>query len=93
MSAWVSGLLTVLIPRFRTFAELDQSAERVGRSADRREKRRMCWGGNGWMWGGPGIAAGATGWTTVNLKPGRYELLCNIAGHYGAGMFTQLTVV
>ena len=53
----------------------------------------MCWGGNGWMWGGPGIAAGATGWTTVNLKPGRYELLCNIAGHYVPGMFTQLTVV
>lgn len=40
----------------------------------------------------PGIAPGAIGWTTLTLKPGRYELLCNIAGHYGAGMYTQVTV-
>ena len=30
---------------------------------------------------------------TVTLTPGRYELLCNIAGHYGAGMYTELDVV
>lgn len=28
-----------------------------------------------------------------HLAPGRYELLCNIAGHYGAGMYTELDVV
>jgi hypothetical protein len=42
---------------------------------------------------GDGILAGATAWTTLNLPPGRYELLCNIAGHYGAGMYTELDAV
>ena len=29
---------------------------------------------------------------SVNLEPGTYELLCNIAGHYKSGMHTMLTV-
>ena len=37
-----------------------------------------------------GIAPGATSWTTLNLPPGRYEVICNIAGHYGAGMYAEL---
>jgi uncharacterized cupredoxin-like copper-binding protein len=41
----------------------------------------------------PAIAPGTTGWTTTALLPGRYELICNIAGHYGAGMYTELDVV
>ena len=41
---------------------------------------------------GDGIAAGASGWVTATLAPGQYELVCNLAGHYTAGMFTQLTV-
>jgi len=41
---------------------------------------------------GEGIAPGAWSWTTVNLPAGRYELLCNIAGHYGSGMFAELDV-
>lgn len=41
---------------------------------------------------GDGIAPGAVGWATITLKPGRYELICNIAGHYWAGMYTELTV-
>ena len=41
----------------------------------------------------PGIASGATGWTTINLPPGRYELVCNIAGHYAAGMYAELDVI
>ena len=41
---------------------------------------------------GEGILPAATGWTTVSLPAGRYELLCNIAGHYGAGMYTELDV-
>jgi len=40
-----------------------------------------------------GIAPGTTGWTTITLPPGRYELICNIAGHYGAGMYAALDVV
>lgn len=42
---------------------------------------------------GDGVLAGATAWTTVNLLPGRYELLCNLAGHYGAGMYAELDAV
>ncbi len=29
---------------------------------------------------------------TLDLKPGTYLLLCNVAGHYAAGMWTTLTV-
>ena len=29
---------------------------------------------------------------TLTLAPGRYELICNLPGHYAAGMFTELTV-
>ena len=41
---------------------------------------------------GDGIVPGATGWTTITLVPGRYELICNVAGHYRAGMYAQLEV-
>ena len=42
---------------------------------------------------GDSILAGAIAWTTVNLPPGRYELVCNIAGHYGAGMYAELDAI
>jgi uncharacterized cupredoxin-like copper-binding protein len=41
---------------------------------------------------GEGILPGASGWVSVKLAPGRYELVCNLSGHYAAGMYTQLTV-
>ena len=41
---------------------------------------------------GDGIEPGASGWVTVTLAPGHYELVCNLARHYGAGMHTQLNV-
>jgi uncharacterized cupredoxin-like copper-binding protein len=41
---------------------------------------------------GQEIVPGATSWVTVNLAPGRYELVCNLPGHYAAGMYSQLTV-
>ena len=41
---------------------------------------------------GDGINPGALSWSTVQLQPGRYELLCNLAGHYRSGMYTELTV-
>ena len=41
---------------------------------------------------GEGISPGSTGWVTLDLPAGRYELVCNIAGHYQAGMSTLLTV-
>jgi uncharacterized cupredoxin-like copper-binding protein len=41
---------------------------------------------------GEGIAPGAAGWVTLNLRPGRYELVCNLPGHYAQGMYTELDV-
>lgn len=41
---------------------------------------------------GDGIEPGTAGWTTLNLPAGRYELICNLPGHYAAGMYAQLTV-
>ena len=41
---------------------------------------------------GDGIAPGSVGWTTMTLRPGRYELVCDEPWHYAAGMFDVLTV-
>jgi uncharacterized cupredoxin-like copper-binding protein len=41
---------------------------------------------------GEGITPGASGWVTATLAPGRYELVCNLPGHYAAGMYSELTV-
>ncbi len=41
---------------------------------------------------GDGIAPGAASWVTLHLDAGRYELICNLPGHYAAGMFTELDV-
>ncbi|MEO3936979.1 hypothetical protein V3N99_09500 [Dermatophilaceae bacterium Soc4.6] len=41
---------------------------------------------------GEGITAGAAGWTTVTLAPGRYELVCNLKNHYANGMHHELDV-
>jgi uncharacterized cupredoxin-like copper-binding protein len=37
-------------------------------------------------------AAGATKSTTLDLKAGKYVIVCNISGHYQAGMRGTLTV-
>jgi uncharacterized cupredoxin-like copper-binding protein len=41
---------------------------------------------------GDGIAAGSTSWVSLHLPAGRYELVCNLPGHYAAGMFAELDV-
>lgn len=51
------------------------------------EASRSCGSGTG-----DGIATGSTAWTTLTLKPGRYELVCDQPWHYAAGMFDVLTV-
>ena len=51
------------------------------------EASNSCEGGSG-----EGIRARTVGWTSVTLKPGRYELVCNLPNHYANGMRQELTV-
>ncbi|MEU4931405.1 sulfocyanin-like copper-binding protein [Streptomyces yokosukanensis] len=60
---------------------------RISETGSLGEASRSCGSGSG-----DGIEPGATGWTTVTLRPGRYELVCNVPGHYAAGMYTELDV-
>ena len=60
---------------------------KIDESQSLSEASRSCAAGTG-----NGIAPGSTGWTTVTLKPGRYELVCDQPWHYAAGMFDVLTV-
>jgi len=53
----------------------------------RGEASRSCAAG-----AGDGLAPGSTGWVTLDLAPGRYELLCDEPWHYAAGMYDMLTV-
>ena len=41
----------------------------------------------------PEFKVKTTGLLTVKLEPGKYQLLCNIAGHYKAGMYKAFEVV
>jgi uncharacterized cupredoxin-like copper-binding protein len=41
---------------------------------------------------GEGIPPGSASWVTLHLDPGRYELICNLPGHYAGGMFAELDV-
>jgi uncharacterized cupredoxin-like copper-binding protein len=60
---------------------------RVDETGSLGEASRSCAAGEG-----DGIAAGATGWVTLTLQAGRYELVCNLPGHYAAGMHAELDV-
>lgn len=40
----------------------------------------------------PETASGKSGSVTVTLEPGKYILVCNLPGHFAAGMWTNLTV-
>jgi uncharacterized cupredoxin-like copper-binding protein len=40
----------------------------------------------------PSIPAGKSAAVTLDLTPGKYVFICNIAGHYGLGMHTGFTV-
>jgi uncharacterized cupredoxin-like copper-binding protein len=59
----------------------------VDESDARGEASRSCGSGTG-----PGIRPGTSGWTTLTLTPGRYELVCNRPGHYTRGMYAVLQV-
>ena len=60
---------------------------RVDEAGSNGEASRTCGAGSG-----DGIAPGGIGWVTVELPAGDYELVCNLAGHYAAGMYTDLHV-
>ena len=60
---------------------------RVNETGSLGEASRTCGEGTG-----DGIAPGAASWVTLHLDPGRYELICNLPGHYSMGMFTELEV-
>ncbi|MGV9356748.1 sulfocyanin-like copper-binding protein [Streptomyces misionensis] len=62
-------------------------AGRVSEAGSLGEASRTCAAGEG-----HGIAPAAMAWTTLTLRPGRYELVCNLPGHYLAGMYTELDV-
>jgi len=38
------------------------------------------------------MGPGESGKMTLRLKPGKYELFCNVPGHYAAGQHTEFTV-
>jgi uncharacterized cupredoxin-like copper-binding protein len=60
---------------------------RVSEAGSLGEASKSCGAG-----AGDGIAPGAVSWVTLHLAPGRYELICNLPGHYAMGMFTELDV-
>ncbi|MET8564480.1 hypothetical protein ABZV75_29350 [Streptomyces flaveolus] len=62
-------------------------AGKVSEAGSLGEASRTCAAGEG-----HGIAPGTMAWTTLTLRPGRYELVCNLPGHYLAGMYTELDV-
>jgi len=61
--------------------------QKVSESASRAEASKSCGAG-----AGSGLEPGATGWVTVTLAPGGYALVCNLPGHYAAGMWAEFTV-
>jgi uncharacterized cupredoxin-like copper-binding protein len=60
---------------------------KVDESQSLGEASRSCAPGSG-----NGITPGSKSWITLNLQPGRYELICNEPWHYSAGMLDVLTV-
>jgi uncharacterized cupredoxin-like copper-binding protein len=64
-----------------------KSDGRVDETGSLGEAANPC--GNG---AGDGIDPGGLSWTTLQLRPGTYEMFCNIPGHYAAGMYGTLVV-
>lgn len=59
----------------------------INESGSLGESSRSCAAG-----AGDGLAPGSTGWLTLHLNPGTYELICDEPWHYAAGMFDTLVV-
>lgn len=84
----VHEVLVLPLPTGQSAGQRSIGADgRVDESSSVGEASRSC--GQG---AGDGVAPATAGWVTLTLAPGRYELLCNIAGHYAAGAYTELDV-
>lgn len=83
----VHELVVLPLSAGQTVGQRTVGGERVSEAGSLGEASRSCGAGTG-----DGIEPGATGWVTLNLKPGRYELVCNLDGHYRTGMYRELDV-
>lgn len=63
------------------------AAGKVDESSSLGEASRSCGAG-----AGDGLDPGSIGWVSLTLPAGDYELICNLPGHYAAGMYTDLHV-
>ena len=82
----VHELLVMSLPADGAGTRAAGNTGKVDETAARGEASRPCGEGSG-----DGLGSGSTGWVTVNLPPGRYELICNEPWHYTSGMFDVLT--
>ena len=85
--ALVHELVILPLPADGPGTRPTRSDGKIDESPSFGEASRSCGAGTG-----DGISPGSTAWTTVTLKPGRYELVCDQPWHYAAGMFDVLTV-
>lgn len=83
----VHELVVLLLPPGGAGTRVVGTDGRVSEAGSLGEASRTC--GEG---AGDGIAPGAASWVTLHLDPGRYELICNLPGHYAMGMFAELDV-
>lgn len=60
---------------------------KVDESGSLGEASATCAGGSS-----KGIDSAAVGWVTIQLAPGRYELVCNLKNHYANGMYQELDI-
>ncbi|SNT43168.1 Sulfocyanin (SoxE) domain-containing protein [Streptosporangium subroseum] len=65
----------------------DSDEQRIDEAGSLGEASHNCAAG-----AGEGIDPSSMGWTTLMLRPGRYELVCNFPGHYDSGMYAELNV-
>ncbi|MEV7007743.1 sulfocyanin-like copper-binding protein [Streptosporangium sp. NPDC051022] len=76
------------LPSGQTVGKRDEGpGQRIDEAGSLGEASHDCGAGEG-----KGISPGSTGWTTLKLSPGRYELVCNFPGHYAGGMYAELDV-
>lgn len=71
----------------RAGARIPNSEGRIDETGSLGEASKNCGAGSG-----EGIESGSISWMTLTLKPGRYELICNLQNHYANGMYQELVV-